>query len=94
MEADERDNGVRIVITIDQDGTQGPNGPILVGPRGVIVFTDAKVAGEAANAIVKGGTAKGAFLQQLRPVALYVGVGEGEVAVLDDGVTEVSRVAN
>lgn len=73
----------RFVITVDTDGTQLNDGPVLTSPMGgVIVYQgeDAETeANEAARRLVEGGSVKGAFVQLLTPTTFYLPDSAGSV---------------
>ena len=54
------------------------DGPIVCTPMGSpVLYEDLDDASAAAKALVKGGTVRGAFVQVLRPVALYTPTSQG-----------------
>lgn len=65
---------MRLVVTVDVTGEQLENGPLVGGPASPIEYPSVAEAGEVARALVAGGTVKGAYVQQLRPVAYFMPV--------------------
>lgn len=70
----------RYILTVDMTGEQLNDGPLLTSPMGgTLVYNSAEEAGEAARALVEGGTVRGAYVQLLRPVAFYMPDTSGRV---------------
>lgn len=62
----------RFFLTIIVAEDQLEDGPIVTSPMGgALTYESVDEAGDAARALVAGGTVRGAFVQKLVPVALY-----------------------
>jgi hypothetical protein len=79
----------RYLVSVDTTGEQLNDGPIITSPcGGAILWTDLDEAGEAAKALVDGGTVQGAYVHLLRPVAFYLPQ-QGSVVTLEDTTKDV-----